>query len=137
MSIKLDHSDIQKLAKKAGVNQPVMSVRVVGSRIELHLLGGKVVPVEPIAPDEETRAITGEHATQIQPFTPQDVFQDMTVARLKRVAAYLEMSGYSKLTKARLIAAIISKHTAEEIQEAVVNSALQQPAGLLLSYAPG
>lgn len=123
MGIQLDHSDIQKLAKLAGVNKPVMSVRVVGDRIELHLLGGQVVPVP--RHQYDTPATTGQTPSTPIPFSPLDVFQDMTVARLKRVAAYLEMSGYSKLTKAKLIEALMGYATPEELHEAVVNSAFQ------------
>lgn len=124
---KLTTREIQELARKAGVDKPVMSVRVVGDRIELRLLGGEVVPVPqvhshaPLHPG--STPTTGQHATAVQLFSPHEVFADMTVARLKRVAAYLEMSGYSRLTKAKLIAALVEQFDNDRLQEAVINSA--------------
>ena len=130
MSIKLEHSDIQRLAKQMKVNKPVLAARVVGDRIELHLLGGEVIKVQPTyenrAPYPETNMpTTGQEPSNPVPFSPLDVLNDMTVARLKQVAAYLELSGYSHYNKARLVTTIMENFSDEEIQEGVINSAFQ------------
>ncbi|MGD8585176.1 MAG: Rho termination factor N-terminal domain-containing protein [Chloroflexota bacterium] len=120
----LSTRDIQKLARQAGVNKPVMSVRVVGNRVELHLLGGEVVPLSTTRTIQNPReAKTGQDATEVKPTTPQDILADMTVSRLKKIAAFLEMSGYSRLKKQKLIDEMIQHFDDEQLQSAIFNTA--------------
>lgn len=104
----LSNEDIQKLAKKAGVNQPVMSVKVVGDRVELHLLGGMVVPLQ-----------HGPAHTQANSGKVQHILEPLTVPQLKKLAEEAGLTGYSKANKAALIV-LLSKHfTAEELEKIV------------------
>ena len=56
MGDQLDPRRLQEIAKKLGINQPVLSQRVVGSRIELFLLGGSEIVLE-AEPGEELESL--------------------------------------------------------------------------------
>jgi hypothetical protein len=47
--------DLKKIAKELGIDQPIMSFRVVGSRVEVYPLGGEMLvwPDSPAGEDKE------------------------------------------------------------------------------------
>jgi oligoribonuclease (3'-5' exoribonuclease) len=76
-------SRVKQAAKILEVDKPIMSHRVVGSRIELHLLGGSV-------------AVLDSH-----PF-----YRDMGVSELKQLARRHKIRGRSKMNRDQLIQAL-------------------------------
>ncbi len=119
---KLETRDIQKLAKKAGVNKPVMSVRVVGGRVELHLLGGDVVSLDNNASDNDrpilptAQATTGQESTSL---TPPNPLKDLTKSQLQHVASQLKLIGYTRLNKQELIDLLNDRFTDAQLAEAI------------------
>lgn len=129
----LSHQEIQNLAKRAGVNKPVLSARVVGGRVELHLLGGDIVQISQADKPGGSACITSPQ-TNTSGF-PQSTFSPtpsrhdraqlgkslrrMTVAQLRQLAKKLGLTGYSNCTKQALIAMILEASTLEEIGDAL------------------
>ena len=113
---ELTAADVQKLAAEAGADQPVMSVKVVGDRVELHLLGGMVVPVTP--PSHTEQSSVGKTAQQ-KATTPNEVLDKLTVRQLKALAAEAGLSNYRKANKAALIVMLSEHYTTEELEALV------------------
>jgi len=79
-------SQVKLAAEALGVDKPIMSYRVVGGRIEMHLLGGSVV---------------------YYPLYHSDPFyRDMGLAELKGLARRHKIRGRSKMNRIQLIEAL-------------------------------
>ena len=79
-------SRVKEAAIKLGIDKPIMSYRVVGSRLELHLLGGSVV------------------CHQLYKSNP--LYRDMGLAELKKLATSHKIPGRSKMNRIQLIEAL-------------------------------
>jgi hypothetical protein len=106
--------DIQRLARKAGVNKPVLSVRVAGNRIELHLLGGEVVYLA----HEVSDANAEPESSVLEQGAGAGTLATLTTRQLHKIASHLGMCGYSRLTKRELIRALKEGYPDERLQEA-------------------
>lgn len=102
----MDEQEKQKLIKAAikelGIDKPIMSHRVVGNRIELHLYGGDTViyaaSSTPLPVTAATRATT--HG-------PDEIdLTSLTRAELISMAKQEEIPGRSKMNKTQLIKAL-------------------------------
>ena len=125
----LTEEELQKMIQHAGVDQPVMSVRVVGDRVELCLLGGAVVPVPPFTPGTSSKPPTSDDtATMAQ--TPigvsasdaeakLSILESLTVRQLKSLAAEAGLQRYRRANKAALIVMLSEHYTLEELQTEV------------------
>lgn len=89
--MQLDTQQIQQLAQESDITTPIQAARVVGDRVELHLLGGTIAQVPnpwavevPIGPD----------------------LTDLSTKELRQLAKEQAISGYSKMTKPELIQAL-------------------------------
>jgi hypothetical protein len=85
-------SRVKEAAIKLGVDKPIMSHKVVGDRIELHLYGGSVVTWPP--PGKRL------HPGLI------DQLEDRPVSELRKLAREYHIAGQSKMNRAQLIAAL-------------------------------
>lgn len=85
---ELTSLEIQDLAERLDVSTPIMSYRVVGERVELHLLGGGVA----IGSLDE------------KPTTAQLV--NFTAKELRKIAVIIKIPGAAKLRKSELLAAL-------------------------------
>jgi len=92
----MDKKDAE-IVRQMGIDKPVMSIRHVGSRIEIHLYGE----------DKPRVAIPVEESTEEQKKADRlAVLQNMKVIELKTLAAELGMEA-GRMKKADLIAAIL------------------------------
>jgi hypothetical protein len=104
MTKQLSHEELQALAKDLDINTPIMSHRVVGDRIELHLLGGFEYTVfDMLAPEKLAPEKSGARAIDIP-----SLLADLSVKELRLIAKDLGISGYSKMKKAALVKALSS-----------------------------
>ena len=85
-------SRVKKAAIKLGIDKPIMSYKVVGDRIELHLYGGSIVMWPP--PGKRL------HPGLI------DQLEDTPVSDLRKLAREYHIAGRSKMTRDQLIAAL-------------------------------
>ena len=83
---ELSSLEIQDLAEQLDISSPIMSYRVVGERVELHLLGGGVAIGR-----------LGEGGIDLD---------DLTVSQLKAIAQAVKIPGAKRLRKAELLAAL-------------------------------
>ena len=90
MAKDLTSQQLQAIAKELDIKTPIVSYRVVGDRVELHLLGGQRVIYDP--------AITAVEISSL--------LSDLTVKELRLIAQDLDVSGNSKMTKAALVKAL-------------------------------
>jgi len=100
----------QELARLTGVNRPIMSIRVVGNRVELHQLGGTVTSLHK-SPQEAPIAPEAQHATYDYSkgtHSSSDNLRKKTVRQLHDIAFSLGLKGYHKLKKADLIDLILA-----------------------------
>jgi hypothetical protein len=99
---------IQDIAERAEVETPIMSYKVTGSRVELHLLGGAIATVE---------AHWLAWASAAEPLTPANGpdgrLKEMTYDQLYQLAKRLAIRGRSNLDKPGLIEAIQAKASGE------------------------
>ena len=126
--VGLTAKDIQKLAQAAGVDKPVTSVRVVGDRVELHLLGGMVVPIPTSSrsqgeheahPTDSTTARSSSGASQSEATQKLQILESLTVRQLKALAAEAKLQNYRKANKAALITMLSAHFTLEELETEV------------------
>ena len=75
-----DRSKIKDAVRELKIDKPIMSYKVVGSRVELHLLGGSVEVLDS------------------RPF-----YRDMSLPELKRLARRHKIPGRSKMNRQQLI----------------------------------
>ena len=128
----LTEEELQKMIQHAGVDQPVMSVRVVGDRVELCLLGGAVVPVPPFTPapkpptsdNTATMAQTSIGASASDAEAKQyprklEILEQLTVRQLKSLAAEAGLQRYRRANKAALIVMLSEHYTLEELENEV------------------
>ena len=90
MSRELSQKQLLEIAHEQDVDVPILSYRIVGDRIELNLYGGQVIS----APAELPQFAT--------------VLEDLPLAKLRKMAADLDIPGRSKMDKNELIEAILS-----------------------------
>lgn len=83
---ELSSLEIQDLAEKLDITSPIMSYRVVGERVELHLLGGGVAIGR-----------LGEGVINLD---------DLSVRDLRKVAQAVKIPNAKRLRKAELLAAL-------------------------------
>lgn len=83
---ELSSLEIQDLAEKLDITSPIMSYRVVGERVELHLLGGGVAIGR-----------LGEGVIDLD---------DLSVRDLRKVAQAVKIPNAKRLRKAELLAAL-------------------------------
>ena len=89
MAQDLTPQQLQAIAKELNIKTPIFSYRVVGDRVELHLLGGRQVTYDPaLAVDLPS------------------LLSDLTVKELRLLAKDLGIAGISRMTKAALISAL-------------------------------
>lgn len=97
MSQELTSLEIKEIAIQLDINTPILSYRVVGDRVELHLLGGATAVWDP--------------AIVNKPTTPAvdllSLLSGMTVKELKAVAKELSIDTPKRMKKAELIEAIM------------------------------
>lgn len=89
MANELSPQELQAIAKELNIKTPIFSYRVVGDRVELHLLGGRQVTYDPAL------------AVDIP-----SLLSDLTVKELRLIAQDLDVSGNSKMIKAALVKAL-------------------------------
>lgn len=82
---------VKQAAVELGVDKPIMSYKVVGNRVELHLLGGSVAVW--------TRRSPG-------PYRRRAVLSRLSTKELRRQARLHEIRGRSKMSRSQLIDAI-------------------------------
>jgi hypothetical protein len=90
MADQLSHKELQELAKELNITTPILAHRVVGDRVEVHLLGGREVIYDP----------------SISAVAIPELLSDLTLKELRLIAQDLGVSGYSKMTKAALVKAL-------------------------------
>lgn len=88
------NEELSDAAQRAGITRPIYSHRVVGDRIELYAGDNEPVIVALEAGKEPTKAGN---------------LNDLTVAELKELAGQRGLTGYSKLSKKKLIALLESE----------------------------
>ncbi|MGD2079029.1 MAG: Rho termination factor N-terminal domain-containing protein [Chloroflexota bacterium] len=108
----LSPQELKAIMQSEGINNPVLATRVVGGRIELHLLGGAVI----LAPSPQQNEDANDQL-------PSPKLSSLTVDQLQQVAADLGMSGYSRLRKQQLIDALLDRFSPEELTEAYPSEA--------------
>lgn len=79
---------LHEIIQQHGIDVPVMRTRLVGSRIELYLYGG--------------RCIVHDSGTGLQP-PPATELKDMKLAELHQLAKARGLKRYSRLSKAALV----------------------------------
>jgi hypothetical protein len=83
---------LKQAVAELGVDKPIMSYRVVGDRIELHLLGGDIIHWPylsgPAVPDQNAQ------------------LSSLSVVKLRRLARKHKIRGRSKMSRAQLIEAL-------------------------------
>lgn len=92
---------VREVMKREKINRPVLAYRMVGSRVEMHLLGDKGYTSFPI---EAKEVKPTEEAYKSKTLSHK------TVAELKEIAKGLEIKT-SKKNKINLITAILEKQT--------------------------
>jgi hypothetical protein len=113
----LTHQQIQDIAQREGVNNPIMSARVVGNRVELHLLGGAIHATEL---ERVPIPTTGSDSTVVSssvPPTPRQYLSSLTVSQLKQLAAILNLNIPSKVKKGQLVE-LMAPYSLAELKEA-------------------
>jgi hypothetical protein len=100
---KLTKVQLKQIVQELEINQPVMSYRVVGSRVELHLLGGATAVYDPTANEMPD---------------PTGTLTRMTLKRLHILAAAVLLPNQSKMNKAQLIKTL-SKHDRPTLYAAI------------------
>lgn len=105
---ELNSLEIQDLAERLDITSPIMSYRVVGERVELHLLGGGVAIGR-----------LGEKLNDVQPAIDLD---DLSVRDLRKIAQAIKIPGAKRLRKAELLAAlsIVDHNTLSSALEEVI-----------------
>jgi hypothetical protein len=102
---------IQDIAERAEVDTPIMSYKVVGNRVELHLLGGAIASVEAhwLLTEETAEQILEEAADRLKELLAN--LDSLDAAALYKVAQDINLRGRAALQgdKAGLIAAIQKK----------------------------
>ena len=83
---ELNSLEIQDLAERLDITSPIMSYRVVGERVELHLLGGGVAIGR-----------LGEGGVDLD---------TLSVKELRKIAQAVKIPGAKRLRKAELLAAL-------------------------------
>jgi hypothetical protein len=78
---------IQDLAEQLEISSPILSYRVVGERVELHLLGGAVA----IGSLGQKSAV---------------ILEELSVKELRQIATAVKIPGAKKLRKSELLAAL-------------------------------
>jgi len=91
---ELSSLEIQDLAEQLDISSPIMSYRVVGERVELHLLGGGVAIGR-----------LGEKLNDVQPAI-YIYLDDLSVRDLRKIAQAVKIPGAKRLRKAELLAAL-------------------------------
>lgn len=97
----------QELARLTGVNRPIMSIRVVGNRVELHQLGGTVTSLHK-SPQEAPIAQLATNDYSKGTHSSPDNLRKKTVRQLHDIAFSLGLIGYHKLKKTDLIDLILA-----------------------------
>jgi hypothetical protein len=95
---------VRQAAAELGVDKPIMSYKVIGDRIELHLLGGSVVksPARPVP-----NAVSGtDPDLAVPPYQRRDVLSHLSTKELRRRASEVNIRGRSKMSRAQLIEAL-------------------------------
>lgn len=85
----LTPEELQAIAKELSINTPIMSYRVVGDRVEIHLLGGRQLIYN--------RSMTVDIPS---------LLAVLTVKELRQLAKDLEVPGFSRKNKKALIKAL-------------------------------
>ena len=97
--VALTDLQLQDVIERAEVSTPVLAYKVVGNRVELHLLGGPVAYVEAdwlIEPEDVL-----ETAEKVL-----DELETMTYEGLYKLARKLKVNGRSSMNSAALVEAI-------------------------------
>lgn len=89
---ELTDLQLQDVIERAEVSTPVLAYKVIGSRVELHLLGGPVAYVEA--------------DWLVEPQDILDGLEAMTYDALYKLARKLEVRGRSSMDSAALVEAI-------------------------------
>jgi hypothetical protein len=113
MAHQIPPDELKKLAQEEGINKPILSARVVGGRVELHLLGGEVVPLShPVSPaTHNVQQVTNE-----PPTTRTTSLDTLTAAELRQMCADLDLIGYSRLRKQELIDLLTERFTPAQLE---------------------
>jgi len=85
-------SRVKQAVKELGVDKPIMSYRVVGDRVELHLLGGSIVRWPAIDDPEDPLSDSG--------------LDFWTLKEIKNLASIHKIPGRSKMNRDQLIEAL-------------------------------
>lgn len=91
MQNELTDLQLRHIIDTAEIDTPIVAHRIVGSRVELTLLGGTIVQAD-------------------NPFAAPDLSQ-LKVKELKQIAKQLQIPGHSKMNQDQLIAAIQEAQT--------------------------
>ncbi|MGB3714493.1 MAG: hypothetical protein WA996_08700 [Candidatus Promineifilaceae bacterium] len=101
----MNESDLVKQAAvELGVDKPIMSYKVVGDRIELHLLGGStaVWTARPVP-----KAVTGPVPDLAGPFDRRRTrLAHLSTKELRSRASERRLRGRSKMSRSQLIEAL-------------------------------
>lgn len=94
---------VKQAAEELGVDKPIMSYKVVGDRIELHLLGGStaVWTARPVP-----KAVTGPVPDLAASPYQRRTLLTVSIKELRRQAAKRHLRGRSKMSRAQLIEAL-------------------------------
>ncbi len=92
---KIEPLELKHMAEELEVNRPIMAYRVVGDRVELHLMGGS----KAIFQDDEDRG-----PRELELFL--DMIGRKKVGQLRKAAGIVGIENPSKLRKDDLIAAL-------------------------------
>jgi len=90
MSEKLTPAQLKIIVKALKINRPVLSHRVVGNRVELHLLGGSKAVFSDVGLFDD----------------PRPNLDNMSLKNLRALSTVLGIPGRGQLNKADLIAAL-------------------------------
>lgn len=103
---ELTSLQIQDLAEELDITTPIMSYRVVGERVELHLLGGGVA--------------VGRMGEPPPPAKTQLDLSQFTTKQLRKIAARIGIPGTSRLRKSELLAAL------DDIEPSILAVAMEE-----------